>query len=286
MTTADDWRQYNIEFPGRTTARHVAAHDLRPMLTAAEQAGVLHRWWFIRKQTWRLRCLPGDPTSSTAVADCLDNLTGVGRINTWTVGIYEPETTAFGGEAAMEVAHALFHRDSHYLLTRAAQQNASALGQRETTVLLCSAMLRAAGLDWYEQGDVWEKVAELRPNEPPPLSPEHADRLAEAIHLLMTANAHNLGDPANNGPLASYDGWIAAFEQTGQALADLARRGQLKRGLRAILAHHIIFHANRAELSVQDQSTLAVLVSNHVFNSAEATLPSAATARSITRLTR
>src|SRR5713226_8795469 len=148
MPTAD-WRQYNIEFPDRTTAGHVAAHDLRPALTTAQDAGLLHDWWFIRKQPWRLRYLPDD-LGCTAVADLLATLAANCRIVSWTPGIYEPETLAFGGQAAMEIAHRLFHRDSHYLLTRAAR-GAPALGQRETTVLLCCALLRAAGLDFYEQ---------------------------------------------------------------------------------------------------------------------------------------
>ncbi|WP_175541340.1 hypothetical protein [Streptomyces aidingensis] len=30
-------------------------------------------------------------------------------------------------------------------------------------VLLCSTLLRAAGQEWFEQGDVWAKVTEFRP---------------------------------------------------------------------------------------------------------------------------
>jgi protein-L-isoaspartate(D-aspartate) O-methyltransferase len=64
----------------------------------------------------------------------------------------------------MDIAHALFHQDSQHLLARAAQiESSPALGRSEATVLLYSAMLRAAGLDWFEQGDVWAKIATLRP---------------------------------------------------------------------------------------------------------------------------
>ncbi|MFF3437608.1 methyltransferase, FxLD system [Streptosporangium sp. NPDC002721] len=259
-----DWRQYNIEVPDRATAEHVAIWDLRPTLTAAQGAGLLHGWWFVRKHPWRLRYLPDDPIS-TVVADLLDKLAADGRIISWALGIYEPETTAFGGTAAMSVAHELFHHDSHHLLTRAARHDGPALGQRETTALLCSAMLRAAGLDLYEQGDVWEKVAELRPAEPGTVAPERAARLAAAMRRLMTVNVRDLCDPANTGPLVGYDGWVTAFEKAGQALADLSRHGRLTRGLRAVLAHHIIFHANRAGLPAADQSALAALALDTVF---------------------
>jgi protein-L-isoaspartate(D-aspartate) O-methyltransferase len=272
-----DWRQYNLEFPDRTTAEHVAAHDLLPALTTAQDAGLLHGWWFVRKQPWKLRYQPGDP-ACTADAELLDKLAAESRITGWALGIYEPETRAFGGDAAMDVAHTLFHRDSHHLLSRAAQLDAPVLGQRETTILLCSVMLRAAGLDWYEQGDVWAKVAELRPTEPAAVTPERAARLARAMRRLMTVNARNLCAPASNGPLCGH--WLSAFEQAGQALADLARHGRLTRGLRAVLAHHIIFHTNRAGIPAKDQSTLAALASDTVFKPAGDTVSPLATALS------
>lgn len=53
----------------------------------------------------------------------------------------------------------------------------------------------------------------------------------------------------------------------GRQLADLTPDGQLERGLRAVLAHHFIFHANRARLSGPDQATLAALAVNAVFHS-------------------
>ncbi|WP_143219907.1 thiopeptide-type bacteriocin biosynthesis protein [Actinomadura sp. CNU-125] len=264
-----DWRQYNIEFPDYGTASEVAAHSLRPALVAAQQVGLLHGWWFMRKRPWRLRYLPDDP-GSAAITDLLDELAAEGRITAWTSGIYEPETVAFGGDAAMDVAHALFHHDSRHLLARTAQRPVPPLGQRETTVLLCSAMFRAAGLDWYEQGDVWTKVVALRPAEPSTSPPD----LVRTAHRLMTVEAHGLCD---DGPLSGYKDWITAFEQAGHALADLARRGRLTRGLRAVLAHHIVFHSNRALLSVADQSALAALLSNTVFHTDPNSLPSSTT---------
>ncbi|WP_239405487.1 thiopeptide-type bacteriocin biosynthesis protein [Frankia sp. Cj3] len=122
-----------------------------------------------------------------------------------------------------------------------------------------------AGLDSYEEGDAWAKVADLRPAELDAVAPKRAVRLAQAMHRLMTVDARPLCDPAKGGPLTGYDGWITAFEEAGQFLADLARRGQLRRGLRAVLAHHILFHANRAGLTVADQSILAALAIDTIF---------------------
>ncbi|GAA4187009.1 methyltransferase, FxLD system [Streptosporangium oxazolinicum] len=271
------WRQYNIAFPDRATAEQVAADDLRPALIAAQNAGLLHGWWFVRKQPWRLRYLPDD--LSSIVADLLDELAADGRIVGWTPGIYEPEALAFGGPEGMDVAHRLFHHDSLHLLNRATGPGARSLGRRESTVVLFSAMLRAAGLDWFEQGDAWAKVAALRPAEPDALAPGRSSELARAMRRLMTVDTQSLANPATGGPLVGHDGWISAFEKTGQDLADLARCGRLQRGLRAVVAHHFIFHANRAGLPLGDQSMLAALAVETVFRAEAVTrsLPAAAT---------
>ena len=262
-----DWCQRSIVFPDRATAEHVAVHELGPALIAAQDAGHLHGWWYMNKQPWPLRYLPDDP-ASTVINALLDKLAADGRIVRWSPVIYEPETSAFGGDAAMDAAHDLFHHDSRHLLTYDPSPTARHLGRRETTVLLCSAMMRAAGLDWYEQGDVWAKVAALRPAAKA-LTSERAVEIAPAMRQLMTVNVRDLGDP--NGPLSGHDAWVTAFEQTGQALASLARHGRLTRGLRAVLAHHLIFHANRASLPMEDQSAMSALAKEAVMGTSDTT---------------
>jgi protein-L-isoaspartate(D-aspartate) O-methyltransferase len=105
------------------------------------------------------------------------------------------------------------------------------------------------------------------------------------MHRLMTADARALCDPAGNGPLTGYDQWITAFEAAGQALAGLSRRGLLTRGLRAVLAHHIIFHANRAGLPAADQSALAAVALETVFATGRDTAPAPAPIPATTKVT-
>lgn len=259
------WRQYNVEFTDPAQAEKIAAVHMVPTLKSGQEAGTLRDWWYIRKRnTWRLRCIPDEPTAAM-IGDLLDNLALDGRIVGWATGIYEPETAAFGGPAGMRITHELFHHDSHHLLARAVAPPVIGLARRETSIVLCSAMLRGAGLDWYEQGDAWGKVAELRPTEPsnPVLAEQQTPALAGAMRRLMTVDGVALCGPG--GPLAGYRPWIAAFELAGQALAALAHTGQLQRGLRSVLAHQIIFHANRAGLPVVDQSAVAALALSTVF---------------------
>ncbi|MFI6287403.1 methyltransferase, FxLD system [Streptomyces sp. NPDC051018] len=246
---SDRWQQHNITFVDRSRAQLVIAECLGPALIAAEAAGQLSGWWFMNKQPWPLRYRANEP--SPVVETLLNDLVGVGSVVSWLSGIYEPETDAFGGQAAMGAAHELFHSDSRHLLMY--QPGPRHLGRRETAVLLMSAMMRGAGLDWFEQGDVWAKVAALRPATDP-LPIKRAAALAPAVRKLMTADARSLCHPG--GPLHGHDGWVTAFEQAGVALANLADHGGITRGLRAVIAHHVIFHANRAGLLRHDQSAL------------------------------
>ncbi|AZK95600.1 MULTISPECIES: methyltransferase, FxLD system [Streptomyces] len=246
---SDRWHQHNITFVDRSRAQLVIAERLAPALITAEAAGQLSGWWFMNKQPWPLRYRADEP--APVVESLLDDLVGEGSVVSWRPGTYEPETDAFGGQAAMDAAHELFHSDSHHLM--AYQPGPKHLGRRETVVLLVSSMLRGAGLDWFEQGDVWSKVAALRPATDP-LPAERAAELAPAVRKLMTADARSLCHPG--GPFHRHDEWVTAFERMGAALADLADHGGLTRGLRAVLAHHVIFHANRAGLLRDDQSAL------------------------------
>ncbi|EPD56527.1 methyltransferase, FxLD system [Streptomyces sp. HGB0020] len=267
----DRWQQHNITFVDREVARRTIAERLGPALIEAAANGQLTGWWFMNKQPWPLRYLADKP--SPAIESLLSDLVGDGVAVSCLPSVYEPEVDAFGGPAAMDAAHELFHSDSHHLLTYL--PSPMHLGRRETAVLLASALMRGAGLDWFEQGDVWAKVAALRPaTNPPP--PERAAELAPPMRKLMTADAHSLCH--SGSPLHAHKEWVTAFERAGATLADLSARGALTRGLRAVIAHHVIFHANRAGLLRDDQSALshiarevAMGTSDHTASPTEAT---------------
>ncbi|MCW8382359.1 methyltransferase, FxLD system [Streptomyces justiciae] len=128
--------------------------------------------------------------------------------------------------------------------------------------------MRAARLDWFEQGDVWAKAGTFRPPAPP-LAPEWATSLTVAVRTLMTADARSLCTA--KGPLEGHADWIAAFEHAGTTLARLAASGHLTRGLRAVIAHHLIFHANRAGLLSADQSALFTIAREAIMGSSDNT---------------
>ncbi|MFD3553777.1 thiopeptide-type bacteriocin biosynthesis protein [Streptomyces goshikiensis] len=264
-----DWYQVRIEFPDWSRCED-AAPLLARRLTDDEQAGLVGAWWFVRKAPqWRLRALPGPNGPDrlrNVLAGTLDALVEHQTITSWWPTVYEPEVPAFGGPAAMDIAHALFHADSAHVLDHI-QNSEPPMGRRELSVLLLCALLRAAGLEWFEQGDVWDKVSRLRPL-PVDVTTYQLAELGDGLRTLMNADPSPL--LALGGTLEAVAPWLDAFETTGRALGDAAANGTLERGLRQVLAHHVIFHWNRFGLTTRTQSLIAHAAAQAVMNPASA----------------
>lgn len=261
------WRQLYVVVPRWSQAETTLVTHIAPMLNAAEDQGVIEAWCFIRKPPGiRVRYLPrGDVAVAQArIRHRLEELKADRLVEDLADVVYEPETRAFGGSAAMAAAHRLFHLDTRHVLTYladAAQQKPSGDHRRELSIMLCSAMLRGAGLDWYEQGAVWDQVAQVR--EPPGQIPvNRLEKLHADMRRLMMADTLRLAHE-NSGPVAA--GWAAAFSDAGEALAELTTRGRLRRGLREVLAHQVIFAWNRHGLPVRTQSVIAHTATTVVF---------------------
>ncbi|MER5482532.1 thiopeptide-type bacteriocin biosynthesis protein [Streptomyces sp. NPDC002812] len=251
-----DWYQVRVEFPDWNRCEEAAALLAR-RLAAAEEAGLVGAWWFVRKAPqWRLRALPGPLGPDRlrhVLAGTLDALVEHRRIIRWWPTVYEPEVPAFGGPAAMDIAHALFHADSAHILAHI--QNAEPpMGRRELSVLLLCGLFRAAGLEWFEQGDVWDRVARLRPL-PEDVTTVQLAELGDGLRTLMNADPSPL--LAAGGTLEAVAPWLDAFESTGRALGEAAAAGNLERGLRQVVAHHVIFHWNRLGLTARTQALIA-----------------------------
>ena len=259
------WHQVTVNFADYSVAEHVGAVHIGPIMTGAETAGRTRAWFFVRKAPcWRIRFLVAHGTGQETVVflhERLDALRDGGHIAGWAPTIYEPEIHAFGGPLGMGLTHRLFHVDSRHVLAYLGRQDVPPTGhgdqRRELSVLLCSMLMRGAGQDWYEQGDVWARVAGIRP-DPPDIPAERMNRLEADLRRLMTVDAGPTSPLLReNGPLAFLTEWAVAFAEAGQRLGGLARNGLLTRGLRAVLAHQIIFHWNRLGLPYTVQSLIA-----------------------------
>ncbi|MFF2211018.1 methyltransferase, FxLD system [Streptomyces antibioticus] len=237
------WWHASVAFPQTPNA------GTSPILAAA-LAG--QRFHFLRKDAG-VRLRTEQPTTSL-----LDQLVADRVITGWTGGIYEPETHAFGGTEGMAVAHEVFCADSP-----AALAETGTPGTRERSVMLLSALIRAAGLDPFEVGDVYARWAALRPTVNPPQGPA-LEKTVSAMRRLMNADAALRPD--------AEAGWVervAAFEDAGRRLRRLAADGRLIRGIRGVIAHHAIFAFNRAGVSVDAQAATAWLGRHVAFSTGE-----------------
>ncbi|MFE2345717.1 thiopeptide-type bacteriocin biosynthesis protein [Kitasatospora cineracea] len=273
LTTGEPaWTQVHLHLATDTPEKH-AASLLGPALISLEDQGLLDAWHFLRKgDRWRLRYHESASAALEATAaaaalnEALDLCREAGMIGNWTPAIYEPETYAFGGHAALPAAHRLFHRDSRHTLTYLAAVHRGELPDQraELWLLLGTAAMRGAGLDRYEIGDAWAQVAENRPRLSVP-----DRRLVDAARTLLQADT-TPGSTLLNGRLAHAASWFTAFTHYGRALRTLADEGQLWRGQRAVLAHHQLFTANRLGLPHQQQAALASAAAGAVLDLVDA----------------
>ena len=248
MDTA--WPQLILTFTDPAHAE-TAAESLTTSL--ADTPG----WAFLRKHpTWRVRLPPG--TDPGVLTSPLNELIATGVLSGWASRVYEPEQRAFGGPKGLAAAHDLAHADSRHILTHIALHTGG-LGRRELAILTTTALLHGAGLDYYEQGDVWDRFAAHRRPPHTPYSPA----LTEATTQLVTADPQHILQPTGDWP--RHQPWLDAFTTTGSRLAALADHGLLERGLRAVLAHHLLFTFNRLGLDRTDQAHLAELAAINVF---------------------
>ncbi|MFH8934124.1 thiopeptide-type bacteriocin biosynthesis protein [Streptomyces griseosporeus] len=248
------WYQVNVQFADYATAAATFHTYLLPFLSE----DIIGAWWFLRKHPyWRLRIQPAAGTLAglvvTRVAQCLDSAVSWGVVREWRPTLYEPETIAFGGLDGMVTAHRLFHTDSEGVLAYSHVVAAGAHGlldAKATSLLVLTLFLRAAGLEWGEQGDVWGQV-EARRALPPDVPPERVSTMVVPMRTLLSLDAW----PAlADGPLTSLREWVSGMENGGRVLKDAAHDCRLTLGLRSILARHILFHWNRMGFNIRQQA--------------------------------
>jgi len=246
--TEREWYQVLVQFVDWGAAE---TSPLGPHLDQLHADGAIAGWWYLRKYPcWRLRFRDAN---TTAVSDVLDELATIGVVARWWPTIYESETDAFGGPVAMQIVHDLFVADSQGALAHARHPNPP-LDRRHLSLLLINTLITAAGMDWFERGDVFARVRDLRPASDAADGPR-IRALADGIRPLLVRADHAA---LAHGELPEFIApWLAAFDHAGQQLGRAATDGTLGRGLRTLLGQILIFHWNRLGLSARTQGILA-----------------------------
>lgn len=271
--TDQRWHEIRVQFTDWSTAEAIAADHLGPALQHACEVGVITSWWYIRKAPcWRIRChrAPGVSTLrlKKMITVVIGDLVTQGLVTQQRPGLYEPEDCAFGGPTGMTIAHRLFHADTlgclDYLHRHAGIRGV--LGRRELSMLLCTALFRGARQEWHEQGDIWHRVASMRPL-PADTSTEQLRTLTRSLRQLLAVDTSPTSRLfSSDGDLAFTTAWITAFTDAGGDLAAAVNDAALDRGVRDILAHHVIFHWNRLAVPDRAQAILARAARDTVMN--------------------
>jgi protein-L-isoaspartate(D-aspartate) O-methyltransferase len=245
--TAHDWRQLQLITAQPVQVDNVLI-ELAPLLHATGQTGP-GCWWIRKDDTVRLRLWHPDPND-------IDRISNAARQYGAQLhpGIYEPETHGFGGEVGIDVAHRLACRDSHHLAGHLARHRRHP-HRNEIFLLLAIRLIRAAGLDLEEQGDVWARIAAHRP--PPDTTAAAARRAVR--HLIFS------GPDTPTSPLHHARGWSDAVETAGRDLARLAATGGLSRGLRAVITNLLLFMANRHGIAARPLATMSAAAQHVIF---------------------
>ena len=246
------WAQVDIEFVDYTHAENTFHDELWPVLRT-------RRWWFVRKRPhWRLRYLDaGYPDLPGDLRDALDTMTASGTLRRWRRAVYEPETAAFGGPAGLKAVNDIHVADATGLLTYLgtnADGGVDGPSRSLASLMTLAHLMRAAGLEWAEQGDVWARVEELRPEAPitDPVSVGLAGKARSALSTDLTALVRDDTD------FACLSTWAGELHDTGRHLAAITAGGALQTGLRTVLARTVLFCWNRAGFTTEQQSVWAL----------------------------
>jgi thiopeptide-type bacteriocin biosynthesis protein len=152
----------------------------------------------------------------------------------------------------MTLAHDLFHTDSAGVLDylHRADGRHEVPDAKTTSLLAMTLLMRAARLEFGEQGDVWGQVEHHRPL-PADIPTSRITPMVEPLRRLLLTDAEPL---LASGPLTPVRPWIDNLTRSGQALADATDQNRLTLGPRRILTRHVLFHWNRMGFTTRQQA--------------------------------
>jgi thiopeptide-type bacteriocin biosynthesis protein len=266
----ENWLYLRIELPDLKVAKRVITKSLYPVLTKLAAKGTIRRFWFLLKGDTcyhlRLRIFGETATLRSAAIEALMKALRPGEprsgVTVCRELIYEPETALFGGPWAMELVHEFFHHDSLFTMAWMGlpQQENGGLSHHQVSVIMLLHFLRSAGLDAFEQWDVWTKVYKLRPGNVEELALAW-EAQQEGFRLLMYVDPKVVQDAVAAKGSKILNDYYEGVGSVGARLWEGNRTGRLERGLRHVVATNVVFHWNRFLFSGNEQVMMAYFLS-------------------------
>lgn len=256
------WQQINIEFADWSAAEPTTVARIAPLLRQAENRALISSWFFLRKApaggsgTFPPPMPP--PLNSMCRPDC-EHLPTPGRSP-------DSDGRSTSRKPARSAATPPWTPPTTFSTTTAGTCSPTSADTRqgigENWRSCCAAPCYAAptwtGTSKATCGRASPNTARQTARPPP----ARIDALAPALRRLMSVDTAPL---LADGPLAHTAAWTSTFTALGHQLAHLAANGELYRGIRAVLAHHIVFTWNRHGLRYPDQALLAHTAQRVVF---------------------
>jgi thiopeptide-type bacteriocin biosynthesis protein len=254
---AEHWLYFRIAVQSNQQANRILAQEIAPLLKKLGAQYPILGWWWINKMdvcgnALRLRVHVSD--AQTEAGPALEkHFKDVG----WNVAQlrYEPELCLFGGPAGIRLAHAYFCFESEFLADWMRQSDESDHVLPEgLSLAIVLRTLRAAGLDLFEQWDVFDRLCHKRPQTAGSTTPSSIQAVASKVVHAGPGPVFELYAGEKADLLKKYGETLDSF---GQELARAVYAGQLECGLREFLTPLILFHWNRTGFLPRLQAALS-----------------------------
>lgn len=255
----DRWLQFDVTVKSPDPRLYA---ELATTTAGLDDSGLIGDFFFMHKPPGlRLRYRAAgdaDRPLRHRLAGMLARLRGDGLIHGYRPWRYEPEQRLFGGPMSMRHVHRLFTADSAAWLDVHATGPHPPATVWAVSLLMTRALLDALGVGGWEDLDVWDRIERHGGRV---LAPAAAadPRAVQLIDVLRRgwADPDVLGGRIPAPARAALDTWRAAVPPIAEDwISDYFATRTAAVGPRAAAAFAVIFHWNRARLSLGQQALI------------------------------
>jgi thiopeptide-type bacteriocin biosynthesis protein len=262
VTEPQSWLYVRVPCAARDV-REVIARVIRPLMLRRSSLGQIRAWWWIykddiREPHLRIRLLIRPGGDREVELDFTKELSSTASREVRMLQ-YEPEMGFFGGALGMALAHQVFCIDSEFLAQWFLGDSKYSALDSSVSVVLCSELLRSAGLDLHEQWDVWRQLKALRTVRGHADAVPSEQRRAWADKMTRT-NGEQLLELLDSERTALLEKHLASLRLLGRGIGESAANGELEWGVRHFLTWLIVFHWNRFCFSLPVQAGIATTI--------------------------
>lgn len=255
-TGGGTWLQFGlVPHPERTGTLYPA---LDAVAREAVRDGLVGDFFFMHKPPGMRVRFEAAQGAAPVLRERLRDWRDEGLLADWRHGVYEPESSLFGGPASMRSVHRVFTADSlawlgyHRLVLEGGKPGPA----WAMSLLLIRSLLATLRIVGWEDLDVWERVRRHRRLAPAAATDPRLLLLAQALRTAwpsqaalaakLSPEAVELAEEYEKAVAGEGERWYGDYFESGSAVM----------GPRAVASYVILFHWNRAKLPAWRQALL------------------------------